>query len=242
MEKKPQTNKNQPNVSAEPKRVNPVHERSKARAEEVSAQKESIGFVINSMQWLSAYGRFFAKVGMVQSVTILVALLLIFVLATKKPEQKYFSVTPDLRVQAMVPLSEPYVTEAGLLNWTVESVTGSLSFDFLHWQTQLSAQRDNFTEDAYIKMIGALKSSGILKKVLDQNLIITTVPTSAPYVLQTQVISGVKTWVVKFPVLISYQTSSGVVGTQSLMATVVVRRENVLDYPRGLAISQMVLG
>lgn len=162
-------------------------------------------------------------------------------LATHRPKPNYFATTPDMRMVKMVPLDQPYVSSSGLLDWSVETVTSTMSFDFLSYQKQLESVRDRYTQQAFSQMIGAIQASGILTKVKEDRLATSATPTAAPVILGTGVVDGQRAWKIQFPMVITYQSSNGVAGVQKAMVNMIVMRQNTLQYPKGIAVTQVLI-
>jgi len=180
-------------------------------------------------------------VAFVASVTSMVLLILVIMLIMFRPEPRYFSVTGDFRVMELPPLSEPYISDAGLLNWSSNVITRTFSLDFLHYRRQLGDVRKFFAPDAFKELVGSLKSSGIIDMVTQKRLSVSVVLEKAPVIVAKGMVQGVATWKVEIPVVASYESSRGVETTQHLLATMLVQRADVREYPEGIYVKQMVL-
>ena len=147
----------------------------------------------------------------------------------------------DLRLAPLIPLDRPVLTQQGLLNWVSETITSSMSLDFLEWRKKLDNMRDNFDDAAYKSFLDSLQSSGILEMIKEKRLSASAIVTEAPVIIASGVVSGIATWRIEFPIIVSYESSQGVESTQHLLATVLVRRASTAKTPRGVVIQQVVL-
>ncbi len=158
-----------------------------------------------------------------------------------RPTPIYYAVTPDLRVAKLVPLTQPVMTEQGLLNWTSQIVTSSISLDFVDWREKLQSIRPNFASDAFSSFTKSMKDAGILDLIQSKRLNLSSVVQQAPVITNSGIINGSMSWKIEFPVLLSYESSQGVELTQELLAEVLVSRASTVTTPQGVVIKQMIL-
>ena len=158
-----------------------------------------------------------------------------------QPLPSYFAVTPSLSVIKMTPLSQPFISQQGLLDWTSEAVCSTLSLDFLHYREQLNASMSNYTPTAFQQILSTLQSSGTLKMIKTQRVVTSAIPTAAPVIVNQGLVNGMYAWKIQFPLVVSYETSGNSSNRQSLIATVMVTRVSTAYNPRGVAIEQINL-
>lgn len=173
--------------------------------------------------------------GLIASVAIIALLIL------TRPTPQFFAATPDLRLAPLEPLSQPLLTEQGLLNWATETVTQAVSIDFVEWREKLSRSREHFDEGAFKSFLDSLQKSGVLDLVRDKRLNVSASISRAPVITASGIVDGRATWRIEFPLVVSYESSQGVENTQKLLASVLVRRANTAKTPRGVVIQQVVL-
>ncbi len=182
---------------------------------------------------------------MVATVIALVALIISVgingALLSFRPGPVYFMTTPDGRLVQLTPLDRPVMSQAAMLNWVSGTVAQTLSVDFLNYRSQLMAVQDNYTDAAYNQLISSLIKSGNLGMIKSQRLSVSATVAQAPVVIAHGDIGKTEAWKIQFPVTVSYESSGGVGNTQSLLATALVERVPQTQFPRGLAIAQLVL-
>lgn len=158
-----------------------------------------------------------------------------------EPKPKYFAATTDLRLAPLVALNEPMVTQSGLLNWTVETVSSTFSLDFKNWRKQLMAIRYRYSGKAFSQLVKSYKDSGNLEMIKNQRLVTGCTITKAPVILAKGVVGGKVTWKVEFPILVSYESSKGIENTQKLIATVMIQRVSTINNAEGIQIIQLLI-
>jgi intracellular multiplication protein IcmL len=169
------------------------------------------------------------------------AVTVLAVLLARGQGRLYFAVTPDLRVMEMAPVSEPFVSPQALLNWAGETVTRAMSLDFLHWRRKLGDVRPDFDPEGFASFVNALTEGGHISKIVSERLNLSAVMEGAPVIVSQGVERGRMTWRIEMPVVVSYQTSSGVAATQRLLAEVTAQRVPPSQNPRGVVIRQVIL-
>jgi intracellular multiplication protein IcmL len=234
-------NKKRLTASKLPRSEPPRPEPSGDREEDLKIPPHGTEVVIESRNWYLGQNEKLFKVLTITAAVLLISLGLNAYFSIFRPQPKYFAVTRDLRVLEMPPLSEPVVGNQALINWAADAVTGSLSLNFLSWRRTLSESRENFDREGFDSFLEALKSGGHLEKIEQERLSLSCVIAGAPVVTQSGLKNAVMTWKLEMPLALSYESSSGVVASQKLLAEVEVKRTDTVNNPRGVVIRQMIL-
>lgn len=199
-------------------------------------------FVRESVYWYKDQYRRSLYLALVLASILLVSLVLNIYLFVSRPKPVYFATTQDMRVMRLQPLDVPYVSTANLLNFAVQTVSAVSSLNYINYKGQLEAQRDNFTPEAFDEFVRALKSSGILDLIIKERLSMQAEPQAAPVISEEGVgPDGAYTWKISYPMNIIYQSSSGQAGTQPVIVSLIIKRQNILQYHGGVAITQLKL-
>lgn len=197
--------------------------------------------IIGGLHWYKAQYERAMKLALTLGAGLIASVAIIALLILTRPTPQFFAATPDLRLAPLEPLSQPLLTEQGLLNWTTETVTQAVSIDFVEWREKLSRSREHFDEEAFKSFLDSLQKSGVLDLVRDKRLNVSASISRAPVITASGIVDGRATWRIEFPLVVSYESSQGVENTQKLLASVLVRRANTARTPRGVVIQQVVL-
>lgn len=228
-------------VTAQMGRMADTHAPAPAPDAHESEYTPDAATVIGGLAWYRNQFRNAIKLVLWMGAALCISLGITGYLILDQPKPKYFAATPDLRLAPLIPLDEPVLTQQGLLNWVTDTITGAMSLDFLEWRKKLDRMRENFDNDAYKSFIDSLKTSGVLEMIREKRLSASAIVTKAPVIIASGVVSGIATWRIEFPLIVSYESSQGVESTQRLLATVLVRRASTAKSPRGVVIQQVVL-
>lgn len=197
--------------------------------------------VFGSRNWHIEQSSRLFKLCLILSLALVLSIGGIIFLILSRPKPVYFAATPDLRVMELPPLSAPVVSDQAIVNWAAEVVTNALSLDFLQYRQKLMVVRNDFDPEAFTSFVNSLSTTGNLKKILDERLNLSCVVREAPVVTNSGVVGGKMTWKVEMPILLSYQSSKGIVASQNLVAKVLIQRTSTLNNPKGVVIKQIVL-
>ena len=171
---------------------------------------------------------------------LLVSIALNVMLVNRKPVNHYFTVDLAGRVIPVRALSEPYVTDAMLLNWVTEKVAKAYQMDPQNYRAQVGELEPFFTTEGYQQYIESLKSSGTIDLITKNLLVSSAVPMKTPVVVERNTTAeGVYYWRIQIPMLVDYRSSTKSAQKKRLVEVVVVRRQT-LESPQGIGISQFV--
>lgn len=170
----------------------------------------------------------------------LLAMLLMFVM-THPPEPKYFATSIDGRITPLFALDKPNQSDSAVLQWANQAAVAAFTYNFVNYRTELQAASGFFTSDGWSQFLTALEGSNNLDAVKVKKLIVSSVATSAPIILQKGILNGRYSWRIQMPMLITYQSASEF-SQQRNVVTLLVSRISTLNSPRGIGIAQFVVG
>ncbi|MDR1166080.1 MAG: DotI/IcmL family type IV secretion protein [Deltaproteobacteria bacterium] len=156
-------------------------------------------------------------------------------------EPRYFAVSQDLRLRELETLAEPRLTSQALLNWASETVCSVMSLDFLSWRETLQNREGDFTREGFASFIKALESGGHIQKIETERLALSAALEAAPVIVGEETARGRLAWTIELPILLSYQSSRGVVASHKVLAEVEVERVKLTRNPKGVVIKRLVI-
>ncbi len=168
------------------------------------------------------------------------ASLLVY-LITHPPAPKYFATSINGRITPLYPLNEPNQSDSAVLQWANQAAIAAFTYNFVNYRTELQASSGFFTAEGWDQFLTALQQSNNLDAVKAKKLIVSAVATRAPIILQKGVLNGRFSWRVQMPILVTYQSASEF-SQQNNVVTMLINRVSTLNSPRGIGISQFVVG
>lgn len=160
---------------------------------------------------------------------------------THPTEAPYFSTSVNRRIAPLFPLSEPNQSDTAVLQWANQAVISVYTYNFVNYAQQLQRASTFFTDAGWRNFTQALQSSNSVDTVKAKKLIVSAVATRSPIILRKGILNGRYSWRVQMPVLVTYQSASEF-NQQNLVVTLLIRRISTLDSPRGIGITQFVVG
>lgn len=179
---------------------------------------------------------------------LIIAILVNFVLAgmlvymiLNPPAPRYFATSINGRITPLFPLDQPNQSDSAVLQWANQAAIASFTYNFVNYRDELQASSGFFTSEGWDQFLGALQQSNNLDAVKAKKLIVSAVATRAPIILQKGVLNGSYAWRVQMPLLVTYQSASEFT-QQNNVVTMLITRISTLNSPRGIGISQFVVG
>ena len=162
-----------------------------------------------------------------------------FDISTFKDDYRYdettgpVSVNVGQKVQKAIPLALPVKSIDEILGWSTQVAVQLFTLDFFKLDAQVDELRPYFTESGWNALILALKGSGWAASVIEKKLSVTSVVSGPPIILKHGILDGAYSWVINFPLLVTYEGASSK-RTETRVFTITVRRINA-DYMSGQA-------
>ncbi|KTD74484.1 type IVB secretion system apparatus protein IcmL/DotI [Legionella tucsonensis] len=173
-------------------------------------------------------------------VNIVLAALLVYMI-THPPAPKYFATSINGRITPLFPLNEPNQSDSAVLQWANQAAIAAFTYNFVNYRDELQASSGFFTPEGWDQFLNALQQSNNLDAVKAKKLIVSAVATRAPIILQKGVLNGNFSWRIQMPILVTYQSASEFT-QQNNVVTMLITRISTLNSPRGIGISQFVVG
>ncbi|MFA5959477.1 MAG: type IVB secretion system apparatus protein IcmL/DotI [Tatlockia sp.] len=173
-------------------------------------------------------------------VNFIMASMLVYII-THPPAPKYFATSINGRITPLFPLDEPNQSDSAVLQWANQAAIAAFTYNFVNYRDELQASSGFFTAEGWTQFLTALQQSNNLDAVKAKKLIVSAVATRAPIILQKGLLNGRYSWRIQMPILVTYQSASEF-SQQNNVVTMLVTRVPTLNSPRGIGISQFVVG
>lgn len=159
---------------------------------------------------------------------------------TNPPQPKYFATSINGRITPLTPLSKPNQSDSAVLQWANQAAIAAYTYNFVNYQNELKSASKYFTRTGWSHFLKELTDSKSLDIVKKKKLIVSSVASRAPIILQKGPLAGRYAWRIQIPVLITYQSASEFM-KQSTVITMLVKRVSTLETSRGIGISQFII-
>lgn len=156
-----------------------------------------------------------------------------------KPAPVYFSTDNEMRVVAPVPLDQPYLSDADLLQWVGRALPTSFTYDFLNYQHEQQDVVQYFTPKGLQNLVGQLNNYHLdFNSLRAGKLFVNATLSGAPFILNKGLLpEGKYAWRVQIPMNVSY--SNGI--ERSLLIVALIVRIPTLDNLYGVGIDEMTI-
>lgn len=189
------------------------------------------------------YKVFIALAMMAAAVFLLLAVS--FSLYLEKPNPVTFDTDMDWRVFPSVPVNQPYISTADLLQWISMALPASFSFDFLNYAAEYNDLPHYYTQNGWKKLSDLLLIYANPKTVQDAKLFIQASPSAAPTIFSQGLINsgelaGKYGWWVQMPTHIRYSNAEKMYTTPVVIKALVIRVPTLNDLT-GVAIEDILI-
>lgn len=174
------------------------------------------------------------------AVNFILGFLVIYMI-THPPEPRYFATSINGRITPLYPLDQPNQSDSAVLQWANQAAIAAFTYNFVNYREELQASSGFFTAEGWEQFLTALDQSNNLDAVKTKKLIVSAVATRAPVILQKGILNGRYSWRVQMPILVTYQSASSFT-QNNYVVTMLITRVSTLNSPRGIGISQFIVG
>lgn len=166
----------------------------------------------------------------------------LYVQRLMQPKPTYFATSESGKLNELIPLDIPYVSQELLLSFADQAAVRAYSFDFLNYEQQLEQASKYFTPAGFESFKQALQASGNLKVIQDKHLVVKAVVTDIPVILKEGVLPDTNqyAWQVQIPMLVQYISASEKI-QQPIVATLLIVRVSTLETRQGIAIASFTI-
>ena len=164
-------------------------------------------------------------------------------LQASQPEPKLLGMTVDGRIQELPLLDKPLESRQLLMDWVRRNIPDLYDWNYANYRSELNKAR-NYTQQVTLEKFQTdLGSSGILKKVLDDFLILRANIVDEPVVVNETITKGRRLWIVEIPMTLVYDSGEVKDGqrrriNQDILFTAWIVRANILEYDAGLMLAK----
>ena len=202
--------------------------------------KDAVATILTRNSFYRDGYRFLLRISLIQAAVIVLLVLSIVGLAlSMKPRSIYFATTSDGRIINIVPLSEPYLSNAQVIAWTAATAQNVMRFGYYDYRDRLQQISSSFTPSGWTSFNKALKEANFLDAIQARRLVVTLDINAAPEIQNAFDHDGVYTWYVQFPVTIRFDGDQPPQPINTVLRLQVVR-VSTLQNPDGISIEQWV--
>jgi intracellular multiplication protein IcmL len=154
-------------------------------------------------------------------------------------ETRYFTVDAQGRMTPVVPLAKPMLTNRAVSSYVTNALSETFTFDYVNFRRQFARNARYFTEEAFGSLKQELERKGLMKDVVERQLVVTATVGSAPIIRHQGVLPDgqVYAWELEFPLTLTFQSRT-VNAPKTYVARVLVERTDLATNPEGIIITR----
>ena len=170
----------------------------------------------------------------------LFAVLAIVKLTDRPTPVAFFATSSDGRIIPVLELDQPGKKDAEVIDWATRSAIKAYSYDFVNYRETLQQVSQSFTGAGWTNFQRAMSSSGMLKTVVAQRMVMSAEPTAPAVITDKAVRGGRYTWKVEIPMVLRLQGAKSP-GPQPIRVNMLIQRVSLINNPDGIAIVNYVV-
>lgn len=172
-------------------------------------------------------------------IALLVAASLYLFLA--KPAPVYFGTDEEWRVLKPVPLDQPYLTVAKLLQWSTDAITSAFTYDYTNYTAQQQMNKQYFTDNGWKKYLDILNKYATYTMIARTKTFVNGSAYGAPFIVSQGLLPiKVFAWWVQMPLKLQFSGYSRTY-SQTLTFQIFIVRTSTLNNINGVAIDNLVI-
>lgn len=214
--------------------------KEKEKAESEALDTTGLGKVVIRNEFYRDGYRLALRVALVQSIAIIFLIgAMYYIISAHQPQDKYFATTVDGRVIPLVALDQPNLSDPALLSWVAQATTETMTFGFRDYKRRLQESSRHFTKAGWAEFAQELADIKLIENIEANYQLITAAPAAAPQIVEEKIVGGRYQWVVRIPLILSYQSRENT-RTDNWDVTLVIVRVPRLESPNGVGIAQWI--
>jgi len=162
----------------------------------------------------------------------------------RHPIQPLYFVADHIgRLMPTVPVSEPNMTTAEVVAWTIEAIQSAYSYNYVNYRAQLQNAQKYFTNYGWQEYMKALTASNNLNGVAQRKMVVLATVIDQPKLDIAGILGGAYAWRFEMPMLVTYLLPPYDGSNQfsnPLQVSVIVQRRPALQSYKGLGIVQII--
>ncbi|WP_305910427.1 DotI/IcmL family type IV secretion protein (plasmid) [Methylomarinum sp. Ch1-1] len=155
------------------------------------------------------------------------------------PEADYYAQRKNLFTEKMVPFHEPYVTNNGIVKFATRVVTDTLTMDFYNIEMNFDGVSKYYNQAALKDLVESMDNKGITGIIKNKKLSVSASLSGLPLVVNEGIISGVYSWLVEIPMIMSYESSKGTLPGKEILAKVLMQSTDTQINPYGVIVRKI---
>lgn len=155
----------------------------------------------------------------------------------KKP--LIIATTESGRIIPIVPLDQPYTSDARVVSFADECIRAALSHDFVNFRASMQAASECFTtggSDSFYKAMDPL-----LADLQQRRMVMSVTPTRPPVIVKPFMRAGVRSWQLQSVVTINREGTKERITPATYIVSMVVERVPLEESVRGISVAQIDL-
>ncbi|MBA3662491.1 MAG: DotI/IcmL/TraM family protein [Gammaproteobacteria bacterium] len=187
---------------------------------------------------------FLALAAFLLSLIVIITLIwVVYTLVRNPTKPLYFASDRVGRLIQVVPVTVPNMSNAEVMNWTINALQKSFSMDFVNYRSQLQSSQKYFTTYGWTNFMNSLKSNNNLVALTQRKMVFSAKVIDQPTIVTQGILGGAYAWRFNMRMLVNYWIppfDEKSKFANPLDVSVIVQRQEIIQSDNGLGIVQVI--
>lgn len=138
---------------------------------------------------------------------IAASLVMLYYVTYMGPQDSYYAISGTASggeiKRPMTGLDAPNVNQDAMLRWAGAAATEVMTFGFNDIDERMTRAQRLFTPDGWTSFSAALARTPLMKGMLENQQLLTAIPTSTPIIVSQGMYNGNYSWVIEIPLVLT---------------------------------------
>ncbi|WP_119344686.1 DotI/IcmL family type IV secretion protein [Facilibium subflavum] len=174
--------------------------------------------------------------------SVILNIILVFTVLNQHAKEKFnfLAINNDGQIKSLQTHNVPRITQEMVVNWVSMNIQKIYSLDFLNYKEEALSFQNLFTDYGWISFNKAFKP--VIDKIKDNHIVERAVLNGVPVVTAIGSISGIPSWKLEVPLMISYSKGQSM-NTSKVVVKLTVQKNTdtqIRDSWQYFGISQII--
>ena len=202
--------------------------------------KDAVSTVLGRNSFYRDGYRMLLRISFIQAGIIILLIIAVVGLATTLTVKPiYFATTADGRIIDIVPLDQPYLSNARVVIWVKRTIQEIMGFGYHNYERHMDNIKNLFTISGFSNFEKALNDAKFIDAVKARRVTVSLEIRGEPEIISEGIVNGVYRWYVKVPITYHYDGEQPP-APQSFDLILQLVRVSTLQNPEGIGIEQWI--
>jgi len=155
-----------------------------------------------------------------------------------RPLPTFYAIQPNGQRMTLQPQDLPNLSSETILRFASKAAVAAYTFDFVNYKAEINAARPYFTPEGWRNYVSSV--GRVVQSITQNKLFVTGVVSGTPVISNQGEISGIYSWRIQVPFLVTYQSAQSIEKKTYTVLITIIRIPTAIE-PLGIGIDQFIM-